>query len=75
MLSSHQSSDDASAHETGEVMASMPAVDIHECGELNITVRVKGIQEFRFRFWMMRLLIRVASFVAPRNTKVELEHW
>lgn len=56
-------------------MASMPAVDIHECGELNITVRVKGIQEFRFRFWMMRLLIRVASFVAPRNTKVELEHW
>jgi hypothetical protein len=40
---------------------------------MSITVRVKGVRIFRVRMWMMIQILRLAAFVSPVSTFIEIE--
>lgn len=40
---------------------------------MSITVRVKGVRVFHFRMWVTIQILKLAAFVAPVDTFVEVE--
>jgi hypothetical protein len=40
---------------------------------MSITVRVKGVRIFRFRMWLAIQILKLAAFVSPVSTFVEIE--
>lgn len=55
-------------------MAAMPSIDINDVTKtMSITVRVKGVRVFRLRMWIAIQILKLAAFVAPVCTFVEVE--
>lgn len=40
---------------------------------MSITVRVKGVRIFHFRMWLTIQILKLAAFVAPVSTFIEIE--
>lgn len=47
-------------------------VDANEMGELEVVVHIKGLRLWRFRFWMVFVLLKIMNLVAPKNLTISL---